>query len=238
MGRLSKLAAALSAAALLVAGGGAYALASASGGTITVCVSHSRGALYKAKKCAKHDTKLSWNAQGPAGVPGTQGPQGALGAQGRQGPTGATGPIGRQGPGGPQGPPGTGNACNAGESSASHVTLAKYTTWSDVAVCDITVSGTSTLLIIGQFTAESCSNEGDAFAQVLLDGFLVDGPYWANVSAKTPGAGCGRATLPVSTVVTFPAGTHRVVLQGSYFDGSTTETVNAFASSISLVDLG
>jgi hypothetical protein len=76
---LSKCAAALGAAALLVAGGGAYALASASGGTITVCVSHTDGTLYKATKCRKHDKKLSWNKQG---LPGQQGPKGDTGAAG------------------------------------------------------------------------------------------------------------------------------------------------------------
>jgi hypothetical protein len=78
MGRLSKAGAALAAVAVLLAGG-AYALASSSGGTITVCVSHNGGALYKAKKCAKHDTKLSWNKvgqQGPGGAPGANGAPG------------------------------------------------------------------------------------------------------------------------------------------------------------------
>jgi hypothetical protein len=235
MGRLSTSAMVLGAVALMLAGSGAYALASSGGGTITVCVSHSRGTLYKARKCAKHDGTLSWNTQGPAGATG---PQGRQGLQGPTGPTGATGSTGRQGPSGPQGQPGTGNACNAGEGAGSHLTLAQYTSWSDVATCDITLSAPSNVLIIGQFTAESCSNAGDAFGQVLADDDLVDGPYWANVSAKTPATGCGRATLPVSTVINLPAGTHRFILQGSYYDGSTTETVNAFASSISAVDLG
>jgi hypothetical protein len=87
---LSKSAATLGVAALVLAGGGAYALASSTGGTITVCVTHHGGTLYKAKKCAKHDSRLSWNKQGSAGAPG------ATGATGPQGPKGDTGP---QGPG-------------------------------------------------------------------------------------------------------------------------------------------
>ena len=63
-------------------GSGGYALASSSGGTITVGVSHKRGTLYKAKKCAKGDKKLSWNKVGP------QAPQGSSGATGPQGPAG------------------------------------------------------------------------------------------------------------------------------------------------------
>lgn len=83
---LSKSAATLGAVALLLGGGTAYALASSTGGTITVCVKHDGGALYKAKKCAKHDSRLSWNKQGSAGATG------ATGATGPQGPKGDTGP--------------------------------------------------------------------------------------------------------------------------------------------------
>lgn len=83
MGRLSQSVSATAAAAALIAAGSAYALASSSGGTITVCVNHKDGSLYKAGKCAKHDHKLSWNQQGPQGTQGPQGPQGP-----------ATGPAG------------------------------------------------------------------------------------------------------------------------------------------------
>lgn len=90
------LIAAASAAVLLVVGGGAYAVASSTSNTITVCVRHNGGTLYKAKRCAKRDRKLSWNKQGPAGPRGPQGPQGVQGPQGTQGATGAQG---SQGPG-------------------------------------------------------------------------------------------------------------------------------------------
>lgn len=80
---------ALGAIALVIgAAGGAYAAGSGSG-TITVCVHHHGGGLYKAHKCAKHDKKLSWNAKGQTGPVG---PQGATGSQGPPGPS--TGPAG------------------------------------------------------------------------------------------------------------------------------------------------
>jgi hypothetical protein len=107
MGRFQQLTAALAAAALLIAGGGAYALASSSGGTITVCVMHIGGALYKAKTCAKRDSKLRWNNQGAQGVQGVQGPQGAQGVQGVQGPQGVQGAQGLRGDSGPPGANGT-----------------------------------------------------------------------------------------------------------------------------------
>jgi hypothetical protein len=76
MGRLSKPAVALSALALTITGGGAYALASSAGGTITVCVGHRGGTLYKAKTCHRGDKRLSWNKQGPQGNPGRPGTPG------------------------------------------------------------------------------------------------------------------------------------------------------------------
>jgi hypothetical protein len=94
VGRFSKLATGLGVAAVLIAIAGAYALASSSGGTITVCVNRKGGALYRAKKCAKGDRKLSWNKQGPAGPAGEPGAQGPRGTQGQQGIQGLQGPSG------------------------------------------------------------------------------------------------------------------------------------------------
>jgi hypothetical protein len=79
--------------AVAAAAGGAYAATSKTT-TINVCVRHSGGALYKAKKCAKHDKKLTWNQQGRIGP---QGPKGSTGATGPQGPTGLQGTPGAQG---------------------------------------------------------------------------------------------------------------------------------------------
>ena len=91
MGRFSKSVLALGAVAVLIVGGSAYALAASRGGTITVCVTHHGGALYRAKKCAKHDRKLTWNKQGRPGATGAQGSQGLQGAQGPQGAQGSQG---------------------------------------------------------------------------------------------------------------------------------------------------
>lgn len=98
MGRWSKSFTASGVAGALIAGGGAYALASSSGGTITVCARHKSGTLYEAKRCAKHDKKLSWNKQGPPGSAGIPGPQGSTGMPGARGPQGIQGQHGVQGP--------------------------------------------------------------------------------------------------------------------------------------------
>jgi hypothetical protein len=85
--------------AVLAGTGGGYALAAGSA-TITACVSHKDGTLYEAKKCKKHDQKISWSQTGPAGPQGVQGQQGSQGQQGIQGLQGIQG-TGDTGPAGP-----------------------------------------------------------------------------------------------------------------------------------------
>jgi hypothetical protein len=94
-------------ALVVVAAGGAYA-ATTSSSTITVCVHKKGGSLYKAKQCAKGDSKLSWNARGVAGPRGAEGTPGtgATGAEGATGPAGVTGPVGPTGATGAVGPDG------------------------------------------------------------------------------------------------------------------------------------
>jgi hypothetical protein len=95
VGRFSKAGAvALAAAILCAAGGGAYALAASRGGTITVCVGHRHGTLYKAKRCHRHDHKLSWNRRGVRGATGARGAQGPPGVKGDSGAQGTQGPVG------------------------------------------------------------------------------------------------------------------------------------------------
>jgi hypothetical protein len=60
-------------ALVVIAGGVTYAATSAPPATITVCVHHSGGGLYKAAKCAAHDSSLTWNVKGPAGPQGAPG---------------------------------------------------------------------------------------------------------------------------------------------------------------------
>ena len=65
-------------ALVIGAGAGAYA-ATTGGAKITVCVHSNGGGLYQARKCAKRDTKLSWNTTGLAGAPGKNGTNGTDG---------------------------------------------------------------------------------------------------------------------------------------------------------------
>jgi hypothetical protein len=63
-------------AVAVIACGAAYAASAAKSRTITVCVHHNGGGLYRAARCDAHDSRLTWNAQGPAG------PRGPAGAKG------------------------------------------------------------------------------------------------------------------------------------------------------------
>lgn len=125
MGRIfsaNRIALAVAAVALLAAaGGGAYA--ATNGRTISVCVKKKGGSLYKASRCARGDTKLTWNEVGPAGA------QGATGAAGSTGATGATGAVGATGARGAQGTTGaTGATGPVGPAGVSNYSVQSQTT--------------------------------------------------------------------------------------------------------------
>src|ERR1700733_6665125 len=64
---------------VLVAGlGGGYALAASNTKSITVCADKKTGILHlKTRgKCKRGQTRVTWNQQGPQGVPGPAGTQG------------------------------------------------------------------------------------------------------------------------------------------------------------------
>src|ERR1043165_3918851 len=83
----------VAAAALLVAVGVAYATIPDGTGVIHGCYAKSGGSMRvidaSVTNCAKTETSLNWNVQGPQGA---QGPQGPAGTQGPPGPQGSTGP--------------------------------------------------------------------------------------------------------------------------------------------------
>jgi hypothetical protein len=107
----------VSAAAILIAS--IPAGANAQSGTppqITLCVGQDGKVHAVNLQCRPRQIQLSWNIQGPTGLPGEQGeqgPQGVTGQPGEVGPQGAVGiagnpgPAGAKGATGPTGPQGT-----------------------------------------------------------------------------------------------------------------------------------
>lgn len=67
---------------LVVGAGGGYALASTKHNSIAVCVDKKTGILHLHNhgKCKRTQKRLTWNMQGPRGVPGAEGPTGQPGA--------------------------------------------------------------------------------------------------------------------------------------------------------------
>lgn len=72
------------------AAGVGYAAGASSSGAIVACVHHRGGGLYIAKKCARRDSRLRWNATGPQGEPGSAGATGVAGATGATGAAATT----------------------------------------------------------------------------------------------------------------------------------------------------
>jgi hypothetical protein len=106
----------LAAVIAILACGGGYALAGATGGTVTACVHRHGGGLYLGR-CARHERKLRWNLLGPAGQNGTAVVPGPTGPSGQQGPAGQQGPPGVPGAKGDPGPRGPSNAFTASSDS-------------------------------------------------------------------------------------------------------------------------
>jgi hypothetical protein len=152
--------------ALLIAGGG-YALASGSN-SITVCVKKHGGTVYKARKCDKHDGKLTLQNTGKTGPTG---------------PAGQTGPPGPAGPAGPAGPPGpvtignwSGSIRTIPAKSTAFVFAGPTTTLKTNATQTITASGSAALgtseqlVTSEEFNVSICRQPAAGGAITVLDG--------------------------------------------------------------------
>lgn len=128
----------LVAALLAVAGGISYASSLDNGKVVRGCYRNDTGVLRivtGSHGCARKETAISWNEQGPKGDPGPQGPAGpaggsgdGIGPQGPKGDKGDPGPKGDRGAPGPQGPAGPRGATGpAGPSGAGAGAGIRYT---------------------------------------------------------------------------------------------------------------
>jgi hypothetical protein len=208
MGSVSKAAAALAAAALLIAGGSAYALATSSGGTITVCVKHKGGTLYKAKRCAKADKQLSWNNQGPPGLRGATGAGGMQGPGGDRGPSGGRGPSGDSGQPGARGPSDAYYATGTGGTGTGAQTVALSVPAGDYAASAIAMASTPSAYSVPSLGSCTLSASGDGVHFYESKGYIP----------AQFGTEPGEVMLPAQSVFHLPEGG----TIGYYCQGTTT----------------
>src|SRR5436190_861375 len=105
----SRRVASVAVGAVLAAGGSLVLANNASADVISGCYSKSTGSVrivVDVGACKSGEVGITWNSQGPAGLPGPAGPAGPTGtpgAVGPMGPGGATGAAGAVGPAGAAG---------------------------------------------------------------------------------------------------------------------------------------
>jgi hypothetical protein len=197
---------------VLVASGGAYAAVKTSTKTISVCSHHKGGGLYSARRCARHDRRLSWNAsgrQGAAGPTGTAGVTGAQGPAGSQGQAGMPGQPGAKGDAGNTGPRGPSDAyfnTSAGGTSTGLQSVTVAVPAGDYAASALArVSGTYANAALGECTL-TATGQGTPAHSYLSKGY---------VPAQF-GTEPGEVQLPAATVFHLPSGgTIRYDCQGS-----------------------
>jgi type VI secretion system secreted protein Hcp len=136
--------------------------------------------------CHGDEQAISWNQQGPPGLPGAVGATGAAGPSGLPGPIGASGPPGRDGRDGVQGPPGLNGAPGpagpqgpAGDSSGTGTGGSNTPTDSEFLKVD--------------------GLDGDATDEAHLNDIPVQTFSWGVANASDPalgtGAGAGKSSF-------------------------------------------
>jgi hypothetical protein len=200
-----KMSAAAVAMLLLLIAGAGYALAS-SNKTIHACVHHKGGDIYIAKKCAKHDKKISWNKVGPRGATGA---------------TGATGP---------QGPGATDVVYNAqGGTSSTPVTIGTIGPWTVGFTC---MQSGSTTTATAYFTGPGGSLNGiDAGPSSAISVSEVF-PQLSNDELNTASSTSANSTSSASLEALFvpSSGTSYEVTATTAATGSTTDTCHFAAT--------
>ena len=96
-------------AVVVLAIGTTWAWAQGGGVMYYACVNNSSGTIHMVgagEPCGNNEELVTWNSEGPQGLPGEPGPAGPQGDAGPGGPQGEPGLPGEPGPAGPQGEPG------------------------------------------------------------------------------------------------------------------------------------
>lgn len=192
--RLAPLAGALAALSLAALA----AAPQAGAATIFACVNRHSGVarVYThLPRCRRHETRIAWNTQGPAG---------------KTGPTGKTGPAGKTGPTGKNGTNGL-NGAVAGY-SISQSTPTEFTGKKEAPILTKTVpAGSYIVSAKAVVSATAAAAVRAAVVCELLDGgsgAVVDTSGWdTGLVEEVPGKYIGEATLSMNAAVTVKATT-------------------------------
>jgi hypothetical protein len=195
---------------VLAAGGVALATIPDGSGVIHGCYAKSGGALRVidagVTNCAKTETSLNWNAQGP---------QGPVGPAGPAGPAGPQGPTGPQGPAGPQGPSGMSQGYLASSSSSA---VAESPAFSKVGSRNQVPDGS--YMIWAQVQLLDGLNEPTASCKIAVNGSDLSNSDTLLVLKQGIGA------LTIVSAATLSGGGSTVEVDCNASDGTTLATVN------------
>jgi hypothetical protein len=176
------------AALVLAASGVSYAAVTRTPGTISGCVHRTGGGLYLARKCARHDRRLTWGITGPTGTAGTPGAAGAPGTPGIAGTPGTSGTPGTPGAPGAPGAPATKlfaqvESSGAINASSTGVIAARSSTGiylvnlgQDITHC-AAIAQQGALPVFTSPGGSSGSVQGDAIVQISSAGAVLQAGY-------------------------------------------------------------
>jgi hypothetical protein len=172
--------------------------------TVYACVNrqtHTARIFTRLPVCRRHETRVAWNTQGPAG---------RNGATGKTGPAGRTGPPGKTGISGTNGTDGA-NGAAAGY-SASQPASVEFTGKKEVIILTKALLAGSYIVSAKTVVSSTAATAGVRAAVVceLLDGgpgAVLDTSGWDTGLVEDSGSFIGETTLALDAAVTLKATT-------------------------------
>jgi hypothetical protein len=170
----------------------------ASAATLYACVNKRTGAarvFTRKPSCRKHETRVSWNTQGPAGK---------TGVPGKNGTTGKTGPSGKNGTNGTDGSNGAANGYYA-----SATEFAEFTGKTEFTVLGEAVPAGSYIVSAKTVVSSSAklSTRAASVCELLVGGVVADTAGWDAGLVEESAKWVGEATLSLDAAVTVKART-------------------------------
>lgn len=194
--------------AAIITGSVAYASIPDPSGAVHGCYDKLLGTLRviddgAGQSCLPTENAISWNQNGPQGIPGAQGPAGDAGPTGPQGAQGDVGPAGPQGPQGDTGPAGSGGA------STVQVTVAHadVPNGDDTTVASLPLAGGGRWLLTATVSPHNGSNDSFWTCRLIAGGTQVDAHSTNTQNGGGPfGQNPDIASMSLDGLAELPAG--------------------------------